>query len=459
MENKALKDLNQLQQQDVQHLWHHLTQHSIFKDQAPPIMIEGKGCILKDSAGREYLDAVSGGVWCVNVGYGRESIAKAIYEQLKTMPYYALSLGNIPTIKLADKLTELLPRLQKVYFSNSGSEANEKSFKMSRQYFKLKYGDKNKYKIIYRHRDYHGTTLATLSASGQQERRAHYEPLAPGFVEIPHTLCYRCHFGKTYPGCDLECAHALEDTVKKEDPDTVAAVILEPMTAGGGMIVPVDEYLPVIQEICRKYEVLLILDEVVNGFARTGKWFGHQHYDVDPDMITLAKGLASSYVPISATMAKEEIFNQFLHEPEDKLAYFRDISTYGGCAGGAAAAVENIRIIEEENLCERSKEMGDYLLESLKELERFPTVGEVRGRGLFAGIELVEDKKTRAPASEKYVNKIVAGTKEEGVLIGKTNRSIPGLNNVVGFAPALIVTKEEIDQIASAVRVALEKNQ
>jgi len=160
---------------DKENLWHHLTQHKVFETSDPLIIVEGNGLRIRDIKGREYLDAVSGGVWCVNVGYGRESIAIAVYEQLKTMPYYALSLGNIPTIKLADKLNELLPRLQKVYFSNSGSEANEKSFKMSRQYFKLKYGDKNKYKIIYRHRDYHGTTLATLSASGQQERRTHYE--------------------------------------------------------------------------------------------------------------------------------------------------------------------------------------------------------------------------------------------------------------------------------------------
>lgn len=457
MENKTI-DFKELQRQDAESLWHHLTQHSVFKDQAPPIMVEGKGCRLTDHTGKEYLDAVSGGVWCVNVGYGRDSIAEAVCEQLKQMPYYALALGNIPTIKLADKLTSLLPRLQKVFLSNSGSEANEKAFKMSRQYFRLKYKDKDKHKIIYRNRDYHGTTIAALSATGQDERRDLYGPLVPGFVEIPHALCYRCHFGKSYPGCNLECAYALEETIKREGPDTVAAYIVEPITAGGGIIVPVDEYFKIIQEICKKYEVLIIMDEVVCGFARTGTWFGHDHFEVDPDIVTMAKGMASSYMAISATVTKQELFDGFLADPSDKLGYFRDISTYGGCAGGPAAALENIRIIEEENLVQRSKEMGEYFIGSLKELESFPTVGEVRGKGLFAGIELVEDKKSRVPANEGYVNKIVGGAKAEGVLIGKMNRSVPNLNNVVGFAPALIVSKEEIDIIVGAVKTALEKN-
>jgi taurine-pyruvate aminotransferase len=286
-----------------------------------------------------------------------------------------------------------------------------------------------------------------------------YEPLLPGFIEIPHALCYRCHFGKTYPNCDIDCAKALEDTIKLEGEDTVGAVILEPVTAGGGIIVPVDEYFSVIAEICRKYEVLLIMDEVVNGFGRTGKWFGYQHFDITPDIITLAKGMASSYMAISATVTTSDVFNQFLGEPGDKLGYFRDISTYGGCAAGPAAALENIRIIEAENLCENSRVMGEYMLERLKELEGFEKVGEVRGKGLFAGIELVEDKKTKIPVSEAYIGKIVADAKSQGVLIGRMNRSIPNLNNVLGFSPALTATKDEIDRIVEAVKNALIKNQ
>lgn len=459
MKEFADVDFKELEKLDVEHLWHHLVQHSPFLEQAPSIMVKGEGLILKDHNGTEFLDAVSGGVWCVNVGYGRESIAKAVYDQLAQMPYYALTLGNISAIKLAAKLGELLPKLQKSFFSNSGSEANEKAFKMSRQYFRLKYKDIDKHKIIYRNRDYHGTTLAALSATGQDERKALYGPMAPGFVEIPHALCYRCHFGQSYPGCNLECAYALEETIKQEGPDTVAAFIVEPITAGGGIIIPVDEYFGVIEEICKKYEVFMIMDEVVCGFGRTGTWFGHEHWDVDPDIVTMAKGMASSYQPISATVTKQEVFDGFLADPSDKLAYFRDVSTYGGCAGGTAAAVENIKIIEEENLCERSKEMGEYMLGQLKELESFPHVGEVRGKGLFAGMDLVEDKKTKAPATETYVNAILAGAKAEGVLLGKMNRSVSNLNTVVGFAPALTATKDEVDKIVAAVKTALEKTQ
>ncbi|AGA67819.1 adenosylmethionine-8-amino-7-oxononanoate aminotransferase [Desulfitobacterium dichloroeliminans LMG P-21439] len=443
----------QLVQKDRENVWHHLMQHQVFQTQEPVIMVEGKGCTVKDIRGKEYLDAASGGVWCVNVGYGQDSIAEAVYEQLKQLPFYALTAGNVPAILLAEKVTSLLPGLQKVFFSNSGSEANEKAFKMSRQYFRQKYPQKDKYKILYRQRDYHGTTLAALSATGQSERKTGYGPMAPGFVgDLPPAYCYRCHYGKSYPGCNLECAHALEDIIKAEREDTVAAVILEPITAGGGVILPVSEYYGIIEEICHKYEVLLIFDEVVNGFGRTGKWFGHQHWDVDPDMITAAKGMASSYIPLSATITKQYIFEQFLSDPSDKMSYFRDISTYGGSLAAFAAGRENIRLIEEQKLCENSAAMGEVLLDGLKELESLPIVGEVRGKGLFVGVELVEDKKTKTPVSETFMGKVAAEASKQGVLFGRTNRSIPGHNNIVTIAPALVVTKDEINRMVSTLK-------
>jgi len=291
------ESIEALLKQDRDYLWHHLTQHKIFKTSEPLIMVQGQGLILKDIRGREYLDATSGGVWCVNVGYGRDSIADAVCAQLKKMPYYAGTAGNIPTIQFARKVISLLPRLGKVFFSNSGSEANEKAFKMVRQYFRLKYKNKDKYKILYRNRDYHGTTLAALSATGQQERKESYGPFLEGFVEFPHACCYRCPVAKTYPGCSIECALALEAVIQRQGPDTVGAIIVEPITAGGGIIAPVKEYYPLLQEICRKYEVLMIMDEVVCGFGRTGKMFGYEHYDIDPDMVTMAKGMASAYMP------------------------------------------------------------------------------------------------------------------------------------------------------------------
>lgn len=456
---KTDPEAQQLAQLHREHLWLHLTNHKPFADQDPPVMAEGHGYMVKDIQGREYVDGLSGGVWAVNVGYGRDSIADAVSEQLKRLPYYAGSMGTPPVIRLAGKLAELLPSLQKVYFSNSGSEANEKSYKMARQYFHEKDpgAAKKKYKILYRDRDYHGTTLAALASSGQTERRLKFGPLPGGFAAIPHALCYRCPFSKSYPGCNLDCARALEGVIRTEGEDEVAAVIVEPVTAGGGIIPPVPEYYPILQEICRKYGVLLIMDEVVTGFGRTGRMFGHQHYRVDPDMITLAKGLASGYMPISATMARKEIFDQFLAEPEEQTRFFRDISTFGGCAGSAAAALENIRILEEEHLSENSEAMGAYLTEQLAELKSLPIVGDVRGKGLLAGIELVENRTTKAPLAEKYLAQAVAWAKEEGVIIGRMNRSVPGLNNVLYLAPPLIIGKEGIDAIAGALRNVLAR--
>lgn len=440
-----------------QHLWLHLTNHRQFDHQEPPIMVEGYGFMIKDALGREYVDGLSGGVWAVNVGYGRESMIKAISEQLRRLPYYAGSLATPPYILLAQKLAALLPELPKVYISNSGSEANEKAFKIARQYFREQNRRQDKYKIVYRNRDYHGTTLAALASSGQTERKLKFGPLPAGFVEIPHALCYRCAFGKSYPGCNIECARALETVIQQEGEDTVAAVIVEPVTAGGGIIPPVAEYYPLVQEICRRYEVLLIMDEVVTGFGRTGLMFGHQHYRVEPDIITMAKGLASGYMPIAATVAKQNIFDRFLAAPEDTTGYFRDISTFGGCTGCSAAALENIRIIETERLAENSAAMGTYLMAGLQELTELPVVGEVRGKGLLVGIELVADKKTKQPLPEKYLAQAVADAKAAGVIIGRMVRSVPKLNNVLYTAPPLIIDKAGIDKITAALRGALGK--
>ncbi|WP_281492092.1 aspartate aminotransferase family protein [Desulfosarcina cetonica] len=321
---------------DRDYLWHHIKPHGCFQTQEQMIIVSGKGLTVTDIRGREYLDATSGGVWCVNVGYGRESIAAAVAAQLKKMSYFAGSVGTIPTIKLSAKLMQLLPRMGKAYYSNSGSEANEKSYKLIRQAATIDPQRKGKYKILYRDRDYHGTTIAVLASSGQAERKTDFGPFPEGFVQIPHCLCYRCPFDLTYPACDVRCARVVEEIILKEGPDSVGGLIVEPITAGGGIIVPVDDYFPILQQICRKYGIFLVIDEVVAGFGRTGAFFGHQHFDVDPDMVTLAKGMASAYEPISATVVKQQVYDIFLNDPADpgqRLNFFRDISTYGGCTG------------------------------------------------------------------------------------------------------------------------------
>lgn len=441
---------------DKRYVWHHLTQHSPFQKGAEPqIFVKAKGCTVTNIQGKEFIDGVAGGVWCVNVGFGRESIARAVYDQLAEMPYYAHTVGNLPSIELSRKLSGLMPGPnRRSFYSSSGSEANEKAFKMARLRARLKSG-KDKYKILYRHRDYHGTTFGALAATGQEERRAGFGPLPEGFEQVPECFCYRCPFGKTYPGCDIDCAKALERAILKAGPDSVAAFIAEAFTSGGGILVPVREYFPMVREICDKYDVILIMDEVVNGFGRTGKWFGYQHFDFQPDIVTLGKGIASSYMPLSATVATEDMFETFLADPSDKMHYFRDISTYAGCAGGFAAAVENVRIMEEENLVERSRVMGEYLLGRLRELGELPGVGDVRGQGLFAGLEFVRDKKSRQPADDAFVGKILAHAAGNGVLLGRMNRSVPGMNCILTVAPAFVITKEEIDRIVTVLRQAI----
>jgi taurine-pyruvate aminotransferase len=435
---------------DREHVWHHLTQHQAFEANGPMVIVRGRGMHVTDSMGKDYLDAVSGGLWAVNVGYGRETIARVVHDQLLAMPYFAGTAGSVPGAIFAEKLLEKMPGMGRVYFSNSGSEANEKAYKIVRQIAHKKYGGK-KHKIIYRERDYHGTTIAALSSTGQHERRDQYGPLTPGFVEMPHCCEYRCQFeDATCYG--VRAARELEKVLLREGPDTVGAVILEPITAGGGVITPPEGYWETIQDICKRYEVLLIIDEVVCGFGRTGKWFGYEHYDIRPDIVTMAKGVASGYAAISCTVTTEAIFDEFKGDPSDRLGYFRDVSTFGGCTAGPAAALENMRIIEEENLLENATLVGTYLLaELLKLKDKHALIGDVRGKGLFAGLELVKNRDSKEPVDEAVVMKIAAHCLESGVIIGRTNRSLRQFNNTIILSPALIATKEDIDEITAAL--------
>ena len=439
---------------DRAHIWHHLSQHKAYETTDPRIFVEGKGMRLWDINGKEHLDGVSGAVWTVNVGYGRESIAKAVSDQLVKMCYYAGAAGTIPGAVFAEKLISKMPGLSRVYYANSGSEANEKAFKMVRQIAHKHHGGK-KYKILYRDRDYHGSTLATMSAGGQTERNEQYGPFAPGFIKVPHCLEYRAQPELAGEDYGIKAAEAIEAVILREGPDTVGALCLEPITAGGGAIVPPKGYWEKVQEICRKYDILLHIDEVVCGMGRTGTWFGYQQYGIQPDIVTMAKGVASGYAAISCCVTTEAVFEKF-KDDTDKLGYFRDISTFGGCTGGPAAALENLRIIEEEDLCGNSARMGVYLQEKLSELmDRHPQIGEVRGKGLFAGAELVVDRDSRTPLDEKLVGAITGNVMAQGVIIGASNRSMPGFNNTLLFAPALIATKDDIDQITQAVSNAL----
>jgi len=450
-------DLSHVVDADKAHVWHHLVQHKAFETKDPNIIIEGKGMRVWNQAGKEHLDAVSGGVWTVNVGYGRERIAKAVYDQLMRLNYFAGASGSVPGALFAEKLIEKMPGMTRVYYTNSGSEANEKAFKMIRQIAHKRYGGK-KHKILYRDRDYHGTTIGCLSAGGQDERNAQYGPFTPGFVRVPHCLEYRKHEqdGAPVENYGLWAAEQIEKVILAEGPDTVGGLCLEPVTAGGGVIAPPDGYWQKVQEICRKYDVLLHIDEVVCGVGRTGTWFGYQHYGIEPDFVTMAKGVASGYAAIACMVTTERVFEMFKDDATDPMNYFRDISTFGGCTAGPAAAIENMAIIEEEDLLGNTTAMGDYMLDQLSALaDRHKVIGDVRGKGLFLGAELVTDRQSKEVVPETQVQAVVADCMAQGVIIGATNRSVPGRNNTLCFSPALIATKDDIDEIVSAVDGAL----
>ncbi|MEM6887547.1 MAG: aminotransferase class III-fold pyridoxal phosphate-dependent enzyme [Pseudomonadota bacterium] len=451
-------DISRIVEADRAHIWHHLSQHKPYETTDPRIIVEGRGMRVWDQHGKEHIDAVSGGVWTVNVGYGRERIANAVRDQLIKLNYFAGSAGSIPGSKFAEKLIDKMPGLSRVYYCNSGSEANEKAFKMIRQIAHKRYGGK-KHKILYRDRDYHGTTIGALSAGGQDERNAQYGPFTPGFVRVPHCLEYRAHEQDApTENYGLWAADQIEEVILREGPDTVGGLCLEPVTAGGGVITPPDGYWERVQEICRRYDILLHIDEVVCGVGRTGKWFGYQHFGVEPDMVTMAKGVASGYAAIACLVTNEKVFEMFKEDAADPMDYFRDISTFGGCTAGPTAGIENMAIIEEENLLENTAAQGGYMLDQLSALmDKHAAIGQVRGKGLFLGAELVNSRETREPCPEARVQNVVKDCMAQGVVIGATNRSLPGKNNTLCFSPALIATRDDIDEIVTAVDAALSR--
>ena len=457
MDGMTANDLSHVVEADRAHVWHHLIQHKPFETGEPRIIVEGKGMRVWDQHGKEHLDSVAGGVWTVNVGYGRESIANAVRDQILKMNFFGGTVGTIPGALFAEKLIAKMPGMTRVYYANSGSEANEKAFKMVRQIAHKRYGGK-KTKILYRDRDYHGSTLATMSAGGQDERNAQYGPFAPDFVRVPHCMEYRKHEQDGAPDQNYGewAANEIEKVILREGADTVGALCLEPVTAGGGVITPPEGYWERVQEICEKYDILLHIDEVVCGMGRTGVWFGYQNYGVKPDIVTMAKGVASGYAAISCCVTSEKVFDLFKDDHTDPMNYFRDISTFGGCTAGPAAALENMRILEDENLLDNTLVMGERMMANLNALaEKHKVIGDVRGKGLFCGAELVSDRDSKDPVHEKMVGQVVADCMAQGVIIGATNRSVPGKNNTLCFSPPLIATANDIDEITTAVDGAL----
>ncbi|MDG4656791.1 aspartate aminotransferase family protein [Ectobacillus antri] len=434
---------------DEKYVWHGMRPYS---PDATMVVDTASGAWITDENGNRYLDAMAG-LWCVNVGYGREDLAEAAYEQLKKLAYVPMTQSHGPAIALAEKLNELLGGDYVIFFSNSGSEANETAFKIARQYHQQK-GEGSRYKIVSRYRAYHGNSIGALAATGQAQRKYKYEPLAPGFLHVAPPDSYR--FPESGASSEqLQSVQAVDNAMTWELSETVAAVIMEPIITGGGILMPPDGYMKGVKKVCEKHGALLIVDEVICGFGRTGMPFGFMHYGVSPDIITMAKGLTSAYLPLSATAVKREIYEAF--KGSEEYDYFRHINTFGGNPAACALALKNLEIMEREHLFQRSAKLGAQLLESLRSaLSQHSLVGDVRGKGLLVGIELVADKTTKEPLDVALVNRVIAACKQQNVIIGKNGATVAGYNNVLAISPPLTIEEADLDLIVKVLTVALE---
>jgi putrescine---pyruvate transaminase len=440
-------DVQEHTQADLAHLIHPLYHPSAH--QSPKIWVEGHGAVLKDIEGNEYIDGLSC-LWNVNIGHGRRELAEVALEQMSTLAYASAYTGstNIPAIRLAEKLSELAyPSINTFFFTSGGAESSESSFKTARFYWKAA-GKPDKVKVISRMKGYHGVTMAAMSATGLPVYWPMFEPRVPGFLHIESPYPYR-FVNKTPEVSDgIAAANLLEEAILREGPETVAAFIAEPVQGAGGVIVPQDDYFGRIREICDQYEVLLISDEVITGFGRTGRWFGLEHYGIEPDIMQFAKGITSGYVPLGGIGVSDRIKEAINSVPGDKR--WMHAYTYSGHPTCCAVALKNIEIIEREGLVARAETLGARLLSGLESLLELDGVGNVRGKGMMAAVELVADQATKQPfpAEAGIGNKVFGELVKRGVYTRV-------LGDQLLFAPPLVTTEEQIDRIVVAMRESI----
>ncbi len=440
----------QLIKDDQDHLIHPL--HHPSDHLEPMVYVRGRGAMVTDIQGRDYIDGLAG-LWNVNVGHGREELGKAAADQMGELAYYSCYTGssNVPAIQLADKLIELAPKnMQAVFFTSGGAESNESAFKTARFYWKAK-GKPDKIKIISRINAYHGVTLQAMSATGMAPYWKMFEPRVPGFIHIPTCYPYRQEGAKPGETAGQTAARLLEEAILREGPDTVAAFIAEPIHGGGGVIYPTDDYFPLVRQVCDRHQVLFIADEVITGFCRTGKWFAMEHWKVNPDILSFAKGVSSGYLPLGGIMvskAIKEAMDTVKLEDRWMHAY-----TYSGHPTCCAVGIKNIEIMEKERLWERAAVMGKRLHEGLHAaFDDHPNLGDIRsGKGLLAAVELVEDKATKKMFDPD--KKIGPRLMQEMTKRGLVTRA--RLENIF-FSPPLVITEAELDRMISITRDAVK---
>jgi putrescine aminotransferase len=435
---------------DRNHHLHPFTDNKALAEQGVRIITRADGVYLWDSEGNRLLDGMAG-LWCVNLGYGRRELIEAASRQLEELPYYNTFFQSAtpPAIELSAMLAEVTPEgFNQVFFANSGSEANDTIVKMVRYYWNLQ-GKPTKKTIISRDFAYHGVTMAAASLSGLPAMQKPFDLPLEKFAHTAAPYWYKYGHGLTPEEVGLATARALETKIEELGAENVAAFIGEPIMGAGGLIVPPDNYWPEIQRICRAHDILLIADEVICGFGRTGNWFGSDTYGIEPDFMTLAKGLSSGYLPISGVMVHDRVAGPLFEEGGEFIHGF----TYSGHPVAAAVALENVRIMRDEKIVETvGEDIGPYLQARLRELASHPLVGEVRGVGLIAGIELVEDKATHKSFDPEGTAGILCrdACMAQGVIVRATR-------DVIVMSPPLIITKAEIDELVAAIAQSLDE--
>jgi adenosylmethionine-8-amino-7-oxononanoate aminotransferase len=441
-------DLDAILQLDRAHVIHPITEFRKQEKYGSKIFVGGRGVELTLADGRTLIDGFSG-LFNISVGHGRTEIADAVAAQMRKLAYYPSfwDFGNEPAARLAHRLVELLPpdrRLTHVLFHSGGSEANEANFKFARLYHALR-SKQSKVKIISRRWAFHGATRSAGTATGINAYHMFVEQDASHAYFAP-PYCYRCEFGKTYPSCGLVCADDLDAAIQREGADTVAAVILEPVMGTGGILVPPADYFDRVQAICERHDVLLILDEVVTGFGRTGKWFGMQHWNIKPDLVSLAKGISSGYLPLSASVMSDRIYETIRDEMPDGIPLMFGL-TYNNHPTCCAAGLANIDIIDREGLVENARTVGAYLLTRLRDaFGRSPIVGEIRGLGMLVAIEIVRDQAAKEPFPNiEDPHHIVAAAFQRGLIAR-------ALFQCVALAPPLIATTADVDRMVGILQ-------
>ena len=443
VQDELIARRNPLERTAVEHLWPHSNdmEWDEFTERGLRVFVSGEGSTLVDVQGRRYLDGLAG-LFLVNVGHGRTEIGEAMAKQAGRLAYTAASNSTNPAaVQLAETIAARTPGdLDRVFFVSGGSEAVETALKIAKQAQALR-GFPRRYKVICRRGSYHGTTFGAASLTSSQEER-YFGPFMAGVSRVPSPNHYRNDFGLDGEAGDIMCARFVEQEILSQGPEHVAAVIGEPISAANGTHLPSTVYWQMLREICDRYGVLLIMDEVITGYGRTGRLFAAEHYGVVPDIMAMAKGLSSGYAPIGAVAVRAEVFEPFMQHGNA----INHLLTFGGHAVAAAAASKNIEIIEREGLVERSAQMGAYLFELAQELRHHPTVGDVRGGlGLLCGLDLVKNKQTKEAwgVSHPFIKDLGLRTQERGL--------VTRVWDVLHLAPPLVVTREECERLIAIV--------